>query len=273
MNISWGALSEKQAEIVRRYVSRRVVHDLGAGPYFSLSHQLVGLGAKQVIAVDQRISRARRFERIRCVRSKFDRFEEPVRTAFVSWPVNTKHSDLVRLLEGAKTVIYLGSNMDGTVCGGRPLWAHLRARKVLEHEPHPRNTLIVYGGRLRSTRELLFEEAAGLDDVHTYSFAACYPEHVNLVAEQYTAMNALNRLLIRSLGYRATHSFLERRARGSCSAPSILRDEDPETGTNAPSCRVEGYARERAPLVRRDESGGVQLQQTGGSPAVPEAIS
>ena len=71
----------------------------------------------------------------------------------------------------AKRVIYLGNNMDGTVCGSPKLYKHLSRRQVLAHAPERRNTLIVYGGLLRGRqRELLPEERAGIDQSRIYRY-------------------------------------------------------------------------------------------------------
>jgi hypothetical protein len=199
---SFGKLSRRQETIVRRFVKDKTVFDLGAGD-FSLSRCLVDLGAQKVFAIE-RATRAggmleygSPYEKVTVLGSslrslaRIGRFHrraktgksglvssDPVETAFVSWPsveggkmCRRPDYSLLDPVRKAKTVIYLGNNMDGTVCGSPKLYKHLSRRQVLAHAPERRNTLIVYGRLLRGQeRALLPEERAGIDQSRVYRY-------------------------------------------------------------------------------------------------------
>jgi len=201
---SFGKLNAKQSTIVRHFVAGRQVLDLGAGD-FELSRCLVDLGARKVYAVERStrhggvLEVGTPYENItvvaaglkslgRVARHKKRAEELPpithrgIDVALVSWPSPedskfSAHADysLLDPIRRAKVVIYLGSNMDGTVCGSKRLYQHLGRRQVLAHEPDRRNTLIVYGGLLRGEhRDLLPEERAGIDTTKIYYFKDAY---------------------------------------------------------------------------------------------------
>ncbi len=159
----FGMWLDEMSEAIRPVVEGQVVWDLGAG---SLAHarRLLSLGAHHVIAVDRvTLPPPRDGEAITTMETLFRRLQVPsegIRVALVAWPINRVVEGLVGLLERADVVIYLGSNVDGTACGGRDLWAHLYRREILNHVPHHRNTLIVYGSVLEESRPLLGEEIA-----------------------------------------------------------------------------------------------------------------
>jgi hypothetical protein len=198
---SFGKLNRRQQSIVRRFVKGQTVFDLGAGD-FSLSRCLVDLGATKVFAIE-RATRAgglleygSPYEKITVLGSslkalaRIGRHHRRAKTgegaltpgahveiAFVSWPsvegpryVRQADYSILEPVRKAKIVIYLGNNMDGTVCGSERLFRHLAKRKVLAHSPARRNTLIVYGGLLRKPRELLPEERAGIDQSRVYRY-------------------------------------------------------------------------------------------------------
>ena len=169
--MSHGKLSSAQARIVAAFVEGELVHDLGAGD-LELARQLIALGARGVVAVDKNPSQ-KRVPLVRQVMSHFHAFEEPIEVAFVSWPVNWQDLGIVGLVKRAPLVIYLGTNMDGIACGTGELYWDLSKREVLAHEPHPKNTLIVYGHR-SVTREPLPEEVAGMDPTRLYHFSEMY---------------------------------------------------------------------------------------------------
>ena len=202
---SYGRLSPAQVSIVRRVVQGQTVHDLGAGD-FLLSRCLIDLGARKVFAIERTAQQGgileygTPYEGVYVVKASFRglgqvvrhgrRAKEPLSEAFrapavalVSWPSAedskfTSHSDysILGYVRRARTVIYLGSNLDGTMCGSRKLYEHLARREVLAHEPARRNTLIVYGRLLPlgRGRELLPEEQAGLDGSRTYRYRDVY---------------------------------------------------------------------------------------------------
>lgn len=209
-HFSFGKLSAAQAEIVSRVVRGRTVHDIGAGEH-ALSRQLIDLGAREVVAIEAaskqygRLEYGTPYEAITAVPVSFRQYgrmtksaksfaraeggrplgpAKPIQIAFVSWPTpeDSKfktHSDysILGIVRRAPVVIYLGSNMDGTMCGSRKLYEHLSRRKVLAHEPNKQNTLIVYNGLLPAgkERELLPEELAGIDAGNVYSYGTSYP--------------------------------------------------------------------------------------------------
>ena len=179
--MKYGQLSKDQKKTIKPFIRNRVVHDLGAGDG-RLSAELVDLGARRVVAVDEDAPWRKlqpplpRGDKIRYVETSFAYFTEPVRTAFVSWPYQTSEYRLVAILREAKTVIYLGTNFDGTACGAPDFWWHVTRREVLAHEPYKKNTLIVYGAVLPDRRALLPEEDAAMTGAHIRRFEDAYPK-------------------------------------------------------------------------------------------------
>ncbi len=165
-----GELLPEQLDVLRPHVLGRHVHDLGAGNG-RLGAALLGLGASFVTVVDQSYSRPLRAGRLECIGAAWHEYQprEPIGLAFLSWPPYLLGAPpdvlgaLPRLLAKVPMVAYLGSNF-GAVCGNPELWRHLATRAVVEHVPHARNTLIVYGapaGRIPG-QGLLPEEKAAL---------------------------------------------------------------------------------------------------------------
>ena len=145
--MSWGSLSVAQAQVVRRHVRGRRVHDLGAGNLL-LSHQLIELGARRVVAVDMHMDFRVQTPGVDFVCSSFRRFKDPVSVAFVSWPAQYGTRGLTQILSGATKVIYLGLNENmGTVCGGKAFWEAMRKREILHSVECLNNDLFVYGPR------------------------------------------------------------------------------------------------------------------------------
>lgn len=168
----YGILNQRQQMVVRTYVEGLQVHDLGAGDLI-LSRKLLDLGAASVIAIEKELSEGRkatRDPRITCVEGYFHAYRGTrIETAFVSWPCNWPDQGLIRLLVPCPVIIYLGTNLAGTMCGGSDLFCHLIEREVLAYEPDRHNTLIVYGpGRVE--RPLRGEEKAALNTDHMWSF-------------------------------------------------------------------------------------------------------
>ena len=171
----YGRLTVEQRAALPRFITGRVVTDFGAGDG-SLAVRLVALGAKEVVAVDKHVIRFGVLPKIRPVMSNFDEFREPVDVAFVSWPQQFGTDALARVVAPASIVIYLGSNTDGTVCGHESFWQTLRHRRVMQHIPDRKNTLIVYAGD-DVTRPLLPEEFAALNRAkRIYRYEELYPE-------------------------------------------------------------------------------------------------
>lgn len=146
--MSYGSLSDAQARVVRRHVKGRCVHDLGAGNLL-LSHQLLQLGARRVVAVDMHIDFGADLPLpgVDFVCSSFRRFEDPVSVALVSWPAQYGTQGLTQILSGANKVLYLGLNDGETVCGDKLFFEAMRKREVLHLVECPNNDLIVYGPR------------------------------------------------------------------------------------------------------------------------------
>lgn len=167
-----GVLSLQQMRAVREVVKGRVVTDLGAGTG-RLSIAMVGLGATEVIAVDQEIVGFGTLPQIRPVLAQFRDYHEEIDVALVSWPEQFANHGLTRLAASAETVIYLGTNMGGTVCAPMDFWQVFRFREVLVHLPHYKNTLIIYGKK-EVTRPLMPEEFAALNMEKIWSFEELY---------------------------------------------------------------------------------------------------
>jgi len=157
--VSYGRLSPEQADAVKAHVEGKVVHDLGAG-LCELAVEIARLGAKKVIAVDKepmpivddpRVERRQGY--FGCVAA------DVIDVAFVSWPQNQESIVLLRLLEYAESVVYLGSNTGGNACGWPGLFESFLHRRVAVYVPERPNTLIIYRERLKKPRKL--EDAKG----------------------------------------------------------------------------------------------------------------
>jgi len=139
-----GQLSSLQEAALRKHVTGKVVHDLGAGD-LELSHRLIALGAERVVAVDKIFICKPWDSRVQIVQDYFHCFHDAPEVAFLSWPPNWPDHGLNLIVWRAPTVIYLGKNTDGISCGGPALFRDLVEREVLDYSPHPTNTLIIYG--------------------------------------------------------------------------------------------------------------------------------
>lgn len=162
---TYGRLSEHQKIALRPFVQGKIVHDLGAGSC-SLSVELIRLGAASVIAVDKEpIHGAESLEKLRvfAFQAYFsDLRDEKPEVAFLSWPANRFDQHLLELVEASETVVYLGSNTDGSACGWPGLFREFLRRERLAYAPERKNTLIVYGKHLPVSRTPRGEEYAGL---------------------------------------------------------------------------------------------------------------
>lgn len=171
----YGRLSVAQEEAVRPHIAGKVVHDLGCGN-LDLARWLVQAGAERVVAIDRFPPLAlRKPAKVEVIVSQFDDYHEPVDTVFVSWPINWMVYGLYRMISEARTVIYLGSNLDGNACGFREMFQHLLGREVLAHLPSFQNTLIIYGSHAVE-REPVPEEFAALNQERMYAFREVYPQ-------------------------------------------------------------------------------------------------
>ncbi len=177
--MAYGKLNKKQAEALSAAVQGLDVLDLGAGD-LALSHELLKLGAKNVIAVEkeeipQSILR-HADPRVKVVQTLIQDTEilalHPS-VVFVSWPQNYHVPGIGLLLDKVYRLIYLGKNTDGTACDANDLFQSLVKREVLAYVPDKTNTLIIYGPKT-VPRELYGEELAALtvdERVWTYEEA------------------------------------------------------------------------------------------------------
>jgi hypothetical protein len=175
--LSYGIITEDMEPTIAEAVAGHEVWDLGAGDLGHAQH-LLRLGASSIVAVDKeyREGPVPDLPGIRIVSGYFADLAIPdrIEVALVAWPVNYAHTAwaLLRILERAETVIYLGSNTSGNACGSPVLFQALTQRKLLAHVPHRRNTLLVYGREGRGEVPLTGEEyAATTGQFLTYEVA------------------------------------------------------------------------------------------------------
>src|SRR3989344_3167480 len=135
-----GQLSQVQKNLLKPFIQGKIVHDLGAGD-LALSREILALGAEKVIAVDKNILPSSKDPRLEIVTLDFRDFAGCIDVAFVSWPSNWP-TDLHWVIHSTKIVIYLGSNMDGNMCGYKKLWGVFAQRDVLAYSLDRQNTLI-----------------------------------------------------------------------------------------------------------------------------------
>ena len=144
----YGSLDSAQERVLATVVRGAKVVDLGAG-HCTLSRCLLELGAREVFAVDKcfprEVAETPRLHLCRWTFAEALTQLDAIEVAFLSWPVNVSTPGLVRLLERARSVAYLGVNNDAFVCGNIGLWSHLVRRQVLSVCECAANDLIVYG--------------------------------------------------------------------------------------------------------------------------------
>ena len=167
----FGEMTDAQCALLQPVVAGRVIHDLGAGD-LAMAHLLIHLGASKVVAIDKQESPAvlalKKDGPIEFHCSYHDRYlkehwDVPVDVAFISWPYNLLDVGLLLLAARAKTIVYLGINVGGSACGFPALFDHFLTRKLEHHCPSPRNTLLILGVELESSREPVYEERGGLE--------------------------------------------------------------------------------------------------------------
>lgn len=165
----YGTFTDRMLAVIEPYVSGKIVHDLGAGDG-ALAAALLRSGAAGVEAVDKtyRSGRIQLPSGGRYHQMDFQDYQpETIDVAFISWPENDRFTakNLLPLLQRASTVIYLGKNTDGVMCGRPEIFDHFSGRQLLAYEPHKLNVLCIYGRMLkkrRSGKRLRQEEEAGL---------------------------------------------------------------------------------------------------------------
>ena len=178
---SLARLNDAQKLALAPIVKGKTVYDLGAGA-LGMADAMVRLGAGHVVAVDKdykdkftnHLNNCSKWKsgspRISLQAETFEEFEQsnkkPIRTALLSWPWASTFlgfsgdAALIRLLQNATHVIYIGKNFDGTHCGSNTLFNDFIQRHVVAHVPNRWNSLIIYGKRTSEPRELLPEERA-----------------------------------------------------------------------------------------------------------------
>lgn len=162
----FGVVTAEMEALLVPHVQGKVVWDLGAGNLWH-AQMLLRLGALRVVAVEKEcLPRGIRDPRVEVLHARFDEVVVPragIDVAYLSWPVNHDHiPGLEALLSRSHKVVYLGSNVGGTACGGSDLMWYLASREVLGHVPHEQNSLAVYGEGSAMGRALLPEEWAAL---------------------------------------------------------------------------------------------------------------
>lgn len=165
----YGTLTPEMEHTLAEVVKGQCVWDLGSGD-LHYSRQMLLMGADRVCAVDKEykdgglLRKLRPSKDMQIVPKCYSDVVLPdggLPVAFLSWPVNYWTHGLIDLIEAARTVVYLGSNTNGSSCGVHNLFTHLVDRKVLAFLPHRRNVMIVYGEGTRDT-PLYGEEFAAL---------------------------------------------------------------------------------------------------------------
>lgn len=178
----YGQLSPEQREVVAAFVRGKRVIDLGCGNCALTNVLIETCGAEHVIALDYKMPPREDVPKIAFVNSLFEDYDSEVpEVALLSWPVNRPLPALLRLVEQAETVIYLGKNTDGTSCGWRGLYEHFSGRAVLRHLPDRRNTLTVYGWP-EADRPLTGEETAAIH--HAVTRFVTYNRAESIAAER-----------------------------------------------------------------------------------------
>jgi hypothetical protein len=158
----WGTFPKTFQKALRPYVKGQRVVDIGCGDC-ERADILLGMDPEAIVGVDKdppcKTS-------ILTIPEYFNKALEHVKqfkptVAHVAWPANYMTPGLVDLIQLVPTVIYVGSNVDGTGCGSMDFWRYITTREVLLYRPDRSNTLIIYGSKV-VTRKLAHEEWAGL---------------------------------------------------------------------------------------------------------------
>jgi hypothetical protein len=160
----YGHLTAEMIQTITPFIQNRTVWDLGAGTLWH-AQQLLKMGAKEIIAVEKEPIHDLH-PKVHVVNSYFSRRlipPEGIPVAYLSWPVNYRNPELIEMLKQSGIIIYLGSNMDGSVCGDIDLFRHVTTRTILAHHEHPHNTLTIYGSVLTKPRQQTPEEWAALN--------------------------------------------------------------------------------------------------------------
>lgn len=167
-----GSLNAAQRAIVAQHVAGMCVVDVGAGD-FSLSVEMVSLGATEVVAVEPKPWHRPTPANVRHVRLYLDAFHETHSVGFVSWPINNLYleSALIRFAMRTDKLIVLAKTTDGLMCAGPTFWEYIMTREVLVYSADPVNTLVVYGPRYVRRPPKGVERGGISDDILSYESA------------------------------------------------------------------------------------------------------
>jgi hypothetical protein len=158
-------MTDEQMLRLGQVVSGKSVWALGSGPNLKEAEMLVSHGASSVHAIDKH-HRSNSFApeiksgsslgvRVYDCRAYYAEFleligpEATVDVAFVKWPSATPQPGIAQLIARAETVVYVGKNGDGTICGSMELWLALRLRSLVDVIPGRMNDMIVYTEKLQ----------------------------------------------------------------------------------------------------------------------------
>lgn len=160
-------LTPEQQKTLLEFIRGDVVHDLGCGD-LRLA-RIMAPAAIHVHAVDKEKPEPQDLAglpaNVTFHRSLLKDYEVKgwLDCAVVCWPVTCKMEGLLRLVERAHRVVYIGCNTGGSACGPHDLWLHL-SKRMLAHEVRDRrNCLHCYSVKTHGDPQFRSEEEiAGL---------------------------------------------------------------------------------------------------------------
>jgi hypothetical protein len=155
----YSTLTHEQIQIIYKYVLGQDVVDLGAGSLI-YSNMILELGGDSVTALD--CIPMPPHSNISIIQQSFSEYHAQHDIAYLSWPINKFSAGLNEILAKHETIIYVGSNIGGTLCGHSSLFEYLITREPIEYHFDHINTLIVYSN-MKRTLPLYSEEFAGID--------------------------------------------------------------------------------------------------------------
>ena len=152
-------------EAVRPFVAGKTVYDLGAGDC-DHARTLVGLGASSVVAIDKVPPVGRVATGVQFIQGYIADVPIPdnVPVVFLGWPQNYAIPGLLEWLHRAETVVYLGSNLNGSACAFPDVFRHFMTRKLAVYIEDRRNNLLVLRETLPEPRLPVLEERGCFSD-------------------------------------------------------------------------------------------------------------
>ena len=169
--MSWGHITNDMWAAIAPVVKGKQVWDICAGD-LEYAHLLAALGAS-VTAVEKEgrtfgedARKPKQDGPVTVYRAYLHDLTPPdhIEVLFGSYIPNAPLPTLIRYLEAAETIIYIGCNTGGTACGNPVLYKHLFQRNILHHITTRQNDLIIYGNGERGDAPLLPEEFAAMCD-------------------------------------------------------------------------------------------------------------